>query len=150
MASRRPKTGLVKFAGDWTGVFIRGDDAKRLAYALDCDDPGVALLEEVLPLLRSSDERTHDESTEVQKLRPWHRCQPWPESVSFSLSPEEAQRATDWADEHLASCKFGKPENQGAIGGVLSYVFTDTSMGQIATLKCACGEKQALTNFDNW
>lgn len=31
----RTGTGLLKIGDDWTGVFIRGDDAVRFAFALD-------------------------------------------------------------------------------------------------------------------
>ncbi len=32
MSDRRPETGALKFGDDWTGVFIRGDDAIGLAH----------------------------------------------------------------------------------------------------------------------
>jgi hypothetical protein len=61
---QRPPTGPMKFARDWPGVFIRGDEALALASNVEMAQradflpqkgPGAVLLEQVAQLLRSCD-----------------------------------------------------------------------------------------------
>ena len=63
---------------------------------------------------------------------------------------DKTERATffRWIDEHDKTCKFADPMKGGAIGGRLTYSFTPTSLGTITTVKCACGEKCDLTDYD--
>jgi len=53
----RPETGPIQFEDDWTGVFIRGDNAFRflmVCESLDAKNPSSAIgLKELKELLRS-------------------------------------------------------------------------------------------------
>jgi hypothetical protein len=60
----------------------------------------------------------------------------------------DKEKATKWLQEH--NCKFKHPNKVGAIGGRISYQFTPTSLGLIAVIKCTCGEKCDVSNYDEW
>jgi len=34
-SAQRPETGVMRFPGDWPGIFIRGDDALEMAISLE-------------------------------------------------------------------------------------------------------------------
>ncbi len=53
--SSRPETGPMKFGSDWTGVFIRGDDAFGYAMMLE-------------RLLKLSEERPEYVDTQIMQL----------------------------------------------------------------------------------
>jgi len=38
----------------------------------------------------------------------------------------------------------------GAIGGAYTYEFTNTSLGQVIQVRCSCGEKIDVSDYDNW
>lgn len=76
--SNRPETGPMQFDDDWTGVFIRGDNAAGYAQALSRlleghTDPLMTVLpvQSLLGLLRGSDERAEMPS---QKMKPFPEC----------------------------------------------------------------------------
>lgn len=47
--------------------------------------------------------------------------------------------------QHNCPIKYG-----GAIGGKTTYSFTSTSLGTICKVECACGQKEDITNYDDW
>ena len=65
----------------------------------------------------------------------------------FEIPDEEAEKSEEWKIEHKKVCKV---TNVGAIGGRFTWSFTATSLGCIIVLKCACGEKINLTDFESW
>jgi hypothetical protein len=75
----------MKFGDDWTGVFIRGDDAHNFAVYLDqILDPHRqeklstterAVLEGLLSDLRATDERQGPHA-DLQRLQAWEACLP--------------------------------------------------------------------------
>lgn len=65
----------------------------------------------------------------------------------FTLEAKQIEDAHKWVDEH--SCKLRDKKRLGAIGGKTSYVFTNTSIGQIANVECACGEAHCLTGMND-
>jgi hypothetical protein len=77
----RPETGPMKFGDDWTGVFIRGDDAFAvglyLRNTLDAAPPelgvGVMMLRGLQKKLEASDER-NGVSPDCQRLRAFEEC----------------------------------------------------------------------------
>jgi hypothetical protein len=82
--SGRAETGTMKFGDDWTGVFLRGDDAFGYANALSDilnstpaedmrDVIARSMLTGLLDVLRASDERTADKD-KVQTLQPFDQC----------------------------------------------------------------------------
>jgi hypothetical protein len=145
----------MQFGDDWSGVFLRGDNAAgfgmHLQTVIDQSTASPitkAVVQGLLSTLQGSDERGHTEETPVQKLAPWHRCQPT--HVSFDLSEEEVATGRKWLDEHDQTCDLGKQSRQGAIGGRVTYGFTRTTLGVIAKLTCGCGEEVTLSDFSNW
>lgn len=77
--SERAETGPMKFGDDWTGVFIRGDNAFGYAFALQsvldgtADPFAPAILRGLLATLRGSDERTSHLS-DTQLMKPWEEA----------------------------------------------------------------------------
>ena len=63
----------------------------------------------------------------------------------FELNEEETQKFNDWRNNH--NCK---QKDVGAIGGRFTFCFTPTSLGELATVKCACGKELDLTNVSDW
>ncbi len=59
-------------------------------------------------------------------------------------------RFIEWRCAHNKKCPFARPEQQGAIGGRLTFCYTYTGLGPISTVECACGEKKDLTDYDAW
>lgn len=58
---------------------------------------------------------------------------------SFSITDKEQLKIKALLAVHDEKCKYAK--SRSAIGGRLSYVFTPTTIGTIAFIKCSCGEK---------
>ena len=76
--SNRPETGPMQFKDDWSGVFIRGDNAFGYAMALKRVLDGEKGIPEVyvrglLALLEGSNEM--HEGSQPQLLKPWKECQ---------------------------------------------------------------------------
>ena len=61
----------------------------------------------------------------------------------FTIEDQEAVLAQEWITKHKCSIR-GK--YQGAIGGGITFCFTNTSIGQIQVVKCACGAKHYIDN----
>jgi hypothetical protein len=68
----------------------------------------------------------------------------------FQLDKDEQKLFNEWLEEHDKTCPFKRPENQGAIGGRLTYCFTPTSLGVATSVKCACGEEVNVTDYGSW
>ena len=73
----------------------------------------------------------------------------------FTTSKTQDTKITSWKKEH--ECNFRSSvygiENEiyvGAIGGALEYCFTPTGIGITCIIKCACGEKLDLTDYEDW
>lgn len=64
--------------------------------------------------------------------------------MKFELTEAQATEARNWIDKHDEECRFADPMKQGAIGGRLTWKFTPTSIGIMATVCCACGESAFL------
>jgi len=78
MSDKRAETGLMRFEGDWTGVFIRGDTARaylqvigrlRDSYPRSFDREVLSSLVNLLESSRET-ETPHD----VQELRAFECC----------------------------------------------------------------------------
>lgn len=70
--------------------------------------------------------------------------------VKFELDTHEINEFTLWNVIHLSKHHNGVEPYGGAIGGRLTYKFTPTSIGVIASVKCSCGEEQTLSDFTTW
>jgi len=64
----------------------------------------------------------------------------------FTLDKNKLEQIDAWNKNHNCNMK----ENIGTIGGRLTYSFTPTGLGEIVTVKCACGEELDLTNSEDW
>lgn len=65
-----------------------------------------------------------------------------PKKIIFTIDSRHAENAQKWIAQH--PCRIRKSKKTGAIGGKTSYVFTNTSIGQLQTVCCACGEDLLL------
>lgn len=63
----------------------------------------------------------------------------------FELTDQAHALAEAFIVEH--NCSVGYT---GAIGGKISYEFTETSIGTIIEVKCGCGEGENLTDYSEW
>lgn len=59
----------------------------------------------------------------------------------FMHSPEAEATAGAFCEKHN---ELHKGKYQGAIGGALTFTFTDTSIGQIQNVECYCGDKECI------
>lgn len=65
----------------------------------------------------------------------------------FELDKEQTNKFLMWNKSH--KCKF-RDNYEGAIGGRLTFSFTQTSLGIITTIECTCGEKIDVTDYEVW
>lgn len=74
------------------------------------------------------------------------------ETLSFEVTPEEQARIQQWlAETDTRLTKEEVSTYQGAIGGRLTYRFTDTSLGRVFTVHdSVTNEELDLTNYDAW
>jgi len=61
----------------------------------------------------------------------------------FTIDDEHVKPIHEWITTHKCSVR-GKP--MGAIGGGITYTFTNTSIGQIQNVECACGQSYYIDN----
>ncbi len=78
----------------------------------------------------------HDESTSTP--------------LCYQLGKEELAKLEVWLEDHNKTCSLAKVENQGAIGGRLTYYFTETGLGVVVKVLCACGASCDLSDYDSW
>lgn len=76
----RPETGVMKFSGDWTGIFIRGDDAFVFSSFLNdlsknqtIDKFEAKVINDLRDILASCREPVSDPLS-VQHLRSFEEC----------------------------------------------------------------------------
>lgn len=68
--------------------------------------------------------------------------------ADFSLNDKESANATAWIEQHE---KDHVVNYSGAIGGRWSYIFTPTSIGRMAKIRCnACNESKDITDLDDF
>ena len=61
-------------------------------------------------------------------------------AVSFHITKEEDKAINAWVKNHIFERHQGR-RCTGAIGGSYTYEFTPTSIGEIGTVKCTCGDE---------
>ena len=73
-------------------------------------------------------------------------------SGSFRISLKEARDATRWLKNHASTCEKLNLfiEKETVSGGLISYIFTPTSIGNGVAVRCACGKECDVTDYDNW
>ena len=70
--------------------------------------------------------------------------------MKFEFDETELRKYKKWKEEHDKTCPCKDPMKQGAIGGRLTYQFTPSGVGVATVVKCACGEKIDLTDYESW
>lgn len=60
--------------------------------------------------------------------------------MHFEITEDEQKNIIKWQNKHIKKKHKGNTYF-GAIGGNWSYEFIPTSIGDIGTVKCDCGEK---------
>ena len=70
------------------------------------------------------------------------------ESFEFSLSEHEQKKFKSWRDAHDRACRIR--DEHTAIGGRFTFAFTQTSIGDVIKVKCACGAEIEVTDYDRW
>lgn len=72
----------------------------------------------------------------------------------FTINGRQEKLLNAWYNEHIKICKFRPTEENpfpaGAIGGLLTYSFTSTNLGQVCHVDCACGEETDITEYEDW
>lgn len=69
---------------------------------------------------------------------------------TFVIDEEMGEKIDTWLKEHNKTCRFASRLSQGAAGGRLTYSFTDTSLGRVTKVSCACGGEFNPTDYDGW
>ena len=81
------------------------------------------------------------------------------DKMMFVIYGTELKRVRDFQKKHKCSLPdasrkvrklTGRKKKQGAIGGQYSYRFVPTSLGVGVYVKCACGKKENVTDYDSW
>lgn len=68
------------------------------------------------------------------------------------VSKQQREAAREWMKKHDIERHVAEDENSrysGAIGGAYTWCFTGTSIGQVVTVKCSCGEELDISDYDN-
>jgi|SRR5581483_455793 len=81
-------------------------------------------------------------------------------AFSYSVTKKQVAQAKVWVEKHDLEkhAKAMKPYGEGgklirysgAIGGAYTWEFTPTSLGIAVNLRCSCGEKFDVTDYDLW
>lgn len=69
---------------------------------------------------------------------------------TFGLYVEQRQAIHGWMTSHDAEKHGGKARPTGAIGGAFTYEFTPTSIGTVTTVRCSCGDRLDVSDYDQW
>lgn len=69
---------------------------------------------------------------------------------TFTVNKRQQKQIRTW----VHPCPFTPTEDNpypgGAIGGVLTYTFTNTSLGQVLKVLCACGQSLDVSDYQEW
>ena len=99
-------------------------------------------------LKRQNKELTIDRWNLVSKIKSLENENRAFNQRGFILSKEQQEEVDRWWEQHKNK---KHPDGYfGVNGGPLTYSFNPTSMGEIITVKCSCGEELNLTNFDEF
>lgn len=69
------------------------------------------------------------------------------EGFNFNISKEELVKINKWKEKHVEE-KHDGSYYAGAIGGMFTYQFIPTSIGDIGEIKCSCGEKYCFRELE--
>lgn len=72
----------------------------------------------------------------------------------FAVDVGQVVQLNEWLNEHDKVCPFVPTEDNpfpsGASGGAITVSFTNTSLGQVCKVACACGGEVDLTEYGDW
>lgn len=68
-------------------------------------------------------------------------------SFTFTVPDEDAEEFRKWRKEHNKTCDS---IDVGAIGGRFTWSFTQTGLGCVVKVKCACGQETDFSHFEDW
>lgn len=72
----------------------------------------------------------------------------------FSVTKKQSEQAKIWRqthDEKKHSKEFKHNQRySGAIGGAYTWQFTGTSLGEIVSIRCSCGDEINLTDWSDF
>lgn len=81
-------------------------------------------------------------------------------AYAFPVTQKQNEQFRIWMEKHdqekhAKSLKpYGKDGKMiryaGAIGGAYTWEFTSTSIGTAVVIRCSCGEKLDVTDYDSW
>jgi len=61
------------------------------------------------------------------------------------LFNEELEGAYEWWAQHQDECEWASGKKYaGAIGGIMSWIITPTSIGDLISMRCACGAEKLV------
>lgn len=69
------------------------------------------------------------------------------EGFNFNISKEELVKINKWKEKHVED-KHDGSYYAGAIGGMFTYQFVPTSIGDIGEIICSCGEKYCFRELE--
>ena len=65
---------------------------------------------------------------------------------TFTLEDTELEAFEKWDTEHECDFRYYNT----AIGGRVTYSFTNTGVGTAIIVKCACGASENITDYSLW
>lgn len=72
------------------------------------------------------------------------------DNITFTISKAGTEKYYEWAKSH--KCKYrsekGGPRYTGACGGADTWKITPTGLGCCVRVKCLCGAKLDLTDYE--
>ncbi len=71
----------------------------------------------------------------------------------YGFHKEQREAIDRWITEHNAARHIPpgrKFRYAGAIGGAFTFEFTSTTIGMVSCVRCSCGEKLDVSDYDNW
>lgn len=74
-------------------------------------------------------------------------------TLGFNISKEEFEKAKSWKKAHDLEKHIEPGQTHrysGAIGGAYTWCFTPTSVGDVCTVQCSCGESLDFTDYESW
>lgn len=66
--------------------------------------------------------------------------------MKFSFDSKQTVDVENWIYQH--PCKV--LDNQGAVGGRITFSFTPTQLGVVEKVSCACGAEIDVTDYESW
>lgn len=73
--------------------------------------------------------------------------------MKFETSEYNNKEISKWLNEHIKTCKYWQTNKhgllpQGASGGAITYSFTPTTIGLVTEIRCCCGDKSDVTDYN--